>query len=335
MPAGKQNSPLQRLARRPPSLEGGVNLTVKLLDDQHAIMELNHGTARARFRTAGLSVPYPSGLERLLARDPAVELVVVERAPPGLQKAAEALGISYLDIHGRGRVVGPELVYVASPRLDLGRVVPSRSSPFAQKASRVVRVLLSEPQRSWRLSDVAALTELNPGNVHRALAALLDLAMVERDEDAYLVADPGSLLEAWGDQQQRPRERVWLPVDGELREFVAGVVGELDGDGVVSGELAAEELAPYLPAESAIVHCLDPKRFAGFAEAEQRRPRLRLGVGPGEVLLDLADEGVGGFRPDGKALPIASAVQVYVDLAGDRGRGREAAEHLRRVVIGF
>jgi len=331
----KQIPPLHRLAQRPPSLEGSVHLAAELVDDQHAIVRLRHGDVQAEFRAAGLAVPYPSGLERLLARDPDIELVVVDRAPPGLEKAAAARGISYLDVHGRGRVIGPGLVYVASPRLDIGRVVPSRSSPFAQKASRVVRVLLSDPQRSWRLSDVAVLSHLNPGNVHRALAALVELGMVERDEDAYLVVDAGSLLEAWSDQRPRPREQVWLAVEGELREFVAKLIEKLDGEAVVSGELAAEDFAPYLPAESAVVHCLDADRFAAFSPGDQRRPRLRFGVGSGEVLLDLADEGVGDFRVERNQLPLASPVQVYVDLAGERGRAREAAEHLRRAVIGF
>jgi hypothetical protein len=323
------------LAQRPPSLEGGIELAAELVDDQHAIVRLQQGDVKAEFRAAGLAVPYPSGLERLLARDPEIELVVVDRAPPGLQKAAAARGISYLDVNGRGRVVGAGLVYIASPRPDLGRVVPARSSPFAQKASRVVRVLLSDPQRKWRLSDVAVLAHLNPGNVHRALAALVDLGMVERDEDAYLVADPGSLLEAWSDQRQRPREQAWLPIGGDLRESVAQLVQQLDGDVVVSGELAAEEFAPYLPAESAVLHCLDAERFAAFSREDQRRPRLRPGVGAGEVLLDLADEGVGDFRVERDDLLLASPVQVYVDLAGERGRGREAAEHLRHAVIGF
>jgi hypothetical protein len=45
-----------------------------------------------------------------------------------------------------------ELVVVdrASPRLDLGKVAPSRSSPCAQKASRIVRALLNNPQELWR-----------------------------------------------------------------------------------------------------------------------------------------------------------------------------------------
>ena len=332
----RQQNPLRRLADRPPALEGGIAVGVELDDDQRGVVQLSHGDVAVRLRAVGLSVPYPSGLERLLVADPDAQLVVVERAPRGLRIAAKAAGVSYLDLRGRGRVIAPGLVYVAEQFPDLGGMVSSKSSPFAPKASRVVRVLLSNVGLPWRLSDVAALADLNPGNVHRALSALVDQGLVERDEDAYVVADPGSLLEAWAEQLQPSRDRVRLPVEGELRPFVADLVERFAGHAVVSGELAAENHAPYLPAESAVVHVLSADRFA---EVDQQRDRYPLvpaaGPASGQVLVDLPDAGVGDFRVVKDGLPLASPQQVYVDLARDRGRGRDAAEHLRHAVLGF
>lgn len=321
----------------PPTQARGwyIELSVDLADDQRGVVRLQHGDVVAELKAAGLSLPYPLGLKRLLANQEDIDLVVVERAPPGLREAAENAGINYLDLAGGGRVIAPGLVYVASPRRDPGGITRVRPSPFATKASRVVRVLLSDPKKAWRLSDVALLSHLNPGNVHRALAALLDRGMVERDEDAYVVADPGSLLEAWADQQQEPRERVLLDPGGNLRPFISRLVDELGGRAVVSGELAAEELAPHLPAESAIVHCFDERRFAELPRDDRPLPFLPVRVRPGQVLVDLADEGYGAFRLERAGMPLASPLQVYVDLARDRGRGREAAEHLREQVLGF
>lgn len=331
----KQDSILRRLARRPPQLEGGVELSIELEDDQHGLVRLRHDEVAAELRAVGLSLPYPSGLRRLLAGGKDFDLVVVERAPHGLRQEADDAGISYLDLTGRGRVVAPGLVYVATPRPGSGALALGKSSPFAPKAARVVRVLLSDPAKAWRLSDVAVLSDLNPGNVHRALGALVDRGVVERDEDAYLVADPGSLLEAWADQNQPPRERIVLRHDGDLLGAVRRLVGDLDGRAVVSGELAAELYAPHLPAQSAIVHALDPQSFADLPRPEQPRLLASLRVAPGQVVVDLADVGYGEFQVVKDQLGLASAQQVYVDLAPDRGRGREAAEHLRERVIGF
>jgi hypothetical protein len=307
---------------------------VELDDDQRGIVTLSRDDIVVKLRAVGLSLPYPSGLARVRAGQPDAELVVVERAPLGFQRAAEEAHLSYLDLQGRGRVVVPGLVYLAEPRADLHGALRGTSSPFAPKASRVVRALLSDPETRWRLSDLAVLANLNPGNVHRALSALVDQGVVERDADAYVLADPGSLLEAWAEQQQSPRERLFVPVeDRDLRASVHKWLDRLGDHAVVSGELAAEELAPYLPAESATIHVLDADRFAALG-IEDRHP-LAPSASPGRLLLDSADAGVGDFRSVKNGLPLASPQQIYVDLARDRGRGREAGEHLRRQLLGF
>ena len=101
--------------------------------------------------------------------------------------------------------------------------------------------------------------------------------------------------------------------------------------------MAAEELAPYLPAESAIVHVLSPERFGDFERPAAGPSLPLLGRAParaGEVDVALSDPGV-AFDARRNGLELASPQQIYVDLARDRGRGRDAAEHLRRHALGF
>jgi hypothetical protein len=334
MSTTRRDSVLWRFAVDPPKLEGGIDMQVELVDDSHGIVRLIQGNVEVALRALGLSVPYPSGLRRLLSAEHDIDLVIADRVPAGLRRAAEEAGLSYLDINGRGRILAPGLVYLALPEPDAA-VERSPSSPFAPKSSRVVRTLLSSPRQPWRISDIALLSHLNPGNVHRVLATLVEQGMVERDGDAYLLADPGSLLEAWAYQARPPREQTWAHSEGaRLGDLLHGVLEQLEGDAVVSGEFAAEQLAPYLPAETAIVHCLNPDRFARL-RSEQRDKLQPSFLQTKQVLIDLADEGYGEFHVMHKHLPLAAPVQVYVDLASDRGRGREAAEHLRRTAIGF
>jgi hypothetical protein len=214
------------------------------------------------------------------------------------------------------------------------RLPPRRTSAFAPAASRVVRALLVDPVHHWRLSDIAGITDSNPGNVHRTLAALVDTGLVERDEDFYVVPDPGSLLEAWADQAQQPRERYFLEIERAPLEDSKRLIAELRGSAVVSGELGAELLAPYLSSESAVVHLSDEDDFRttlGSAPMAPLAPVAR----PGRLLVDLADPGTDQFAAPVKGLRVAHPVQVYVDLFRDRGRGREAGEHLRRELIRF
>jgi hypothetical protein len=346
MPPLRQNI-IQRFIERPPELAAGLRLIVEPLDDDHVLLLIEDGERRFRARAASLAVPYPSGLQRLVTSDPSVEVVLVERASSGLERAAEEREIGVLDVRGRGRLRGPGFVYVVSPHgvarqprennaavpHDPGRTVSV--SAFAPKASRVVRALLSEPRATWRVTDLAHRVDMNPGNAHRVLVALGDLALVERDREGYVVPDPGSLLEAWAEQWRPARkpEPMTILVGDDLRRATERVFASLDGVAAISGELAAELYAPHLPAVHAIIHCTDPgawdpELLAGLAGTPPLRARHRITV-------DLPDAGVGDFGDVRDGLPLVSPQQLYVDLYRDRGRGREAGEHVRREVLGF
>lgn len=352
---------LRRFIDRPPILEGGLALSIEPLDDNQARLSITGPEHRYEANATALSVPYPSGLRRLRAADPTIEVVLIEHASRGLDRAAAEEGIGYLDLRGRGRLVGPNFVYVVPPipgsiavggpdvddgangamRPDLA-FVPAYSntrkgtvSPFAPKASRVVRALLSDPARRWRVSELADQVRMNPGNVHRVLGALTDRGFVERDQDLYVLQDRGSLLEAWAENAARLRfeSRLVIPVRGELREEVERILDALQDRAVVSGELAAELYAPYLAASHATVHCIDEGAWETARLAAEAGPRpLRP---HGQVAVDLAEEGVGDFGERRFGLPLVSPAQLYVELSRERGRAREAAEHVRREVLKF
>jgi predicted transcriptional regulator len=361
--ASSRQTLLRRFIDRPPQLEGRLAISLEPVDERRAWLRVEGAEHRYDAKAAALTVPYPSGLKRLVASDPEVEVVLVEHASRGFDRAAVERSVNYLDLRGRGRLVGPGFVYVVPPTpphlappggdVDDQEERPSgsdsdpwlrqpawkrserRVSPFAPKASRTVRALLSEHERRWRLSELAALSRMNPGNVHRVLAALIDQGFVERDEDYYVVEDPGSLLEAWAEQGRRGSqiERLSIPVLHDLHAEVERLVDGLDGYAVVSGELAAELYAPYLSASQAIVHCVD--------EGAWNHDRLTGGLGSrplrskGHIVVDLVDAGVGEFSEVRDGLKLVSAQQLYFDLYRERSRAREAAEHVRQEVLRY
>jgi hypothetical protein len=172
---------------------------------------------------------------------------------------------------------------------------------------------------------------VDPGNAHRILASLLETGMVERDEDEYVVTDPGSLLEAWAESHRWPRERIRLPISGELGSTIRDLVEVLEGAVVISGEFAAERWTPYLPAQSALLHCFGRRAWERLGQQDAERPTYSPPghLPSGQLLVTLADEGVAQFSEFIDGFPLVHPVQVYVDLFRARGRGREAAEHLR------
>src|SRR5947209_13062882 len=73
-------------------------------------------------------------------------------------------------------------------------------SLFAPRATRVVRVLLADPGRAWRLEELAKAAGVSLGHSHNVIKRLADLAWVERDDQQRIrLMKPADLLENWCD----------------------------------------------------------------------------------------------------------------------------------------
>src|SRR3989440_1498342 len=84
------------------------------------------------------------------------------------------------------------------------RNVPPSTRPlrslFAPRATRVVRVLLAEPSRPWRLEELAKAAAVSLGHSHNVVKRLEDLRWVERDEAQRIhLGKPADLLQGWGE----------------------------------------------------------------------------------------------------------------------------------------
>ena len=325
---------LRRFLSHPPSLQGGVSLDVKeQAENQPVLLHLRSDGSEAWLRAVPLPQPYPSALKRLRAKRDDFEAVVVSHIPPGLQKAAEEMSVSYLDVQGYGRVVQPGFFYFASPSWRHGPLIPQRRSPFAPKASRIVRGLLAQPRKEWKLSELANLVDLDPGNAHKVLGALVDEGLVDRHSGGYSVGDPGTLLEAWADRNRPPREQVRLSVPDDLSSAVRRSSNIANLEVALSGELAAEILISYLPAHSAILYVFSAAEFEEVRLSEQRQ--IPAALGSRFIWVWLADEGVKHFGSEVEGLRLVSPHQLYVDLLRSKGRGREVAEEIRRRLLEF
>ena len=63
-----------------------------------------------------------------------------------------------------------------------------------------MRALLVDPERAWRLDELAEAAEVSLGHAHNVIKRLEELDWVERGRaPAYRVSRPGELLDAWGD----------------------------------------------------------------------------------------------------------------------------------------
>src|SRR5213079_2603808 len=104
----------------------------------------------------------------------------------------------YVDLSGNCYVALENVLIEKEGKRNVRPSTRPLRSLFAPRATRVVRVLLTEPHRAWRLEELARAAEVSLGHSHNVISRLEDLRWVERDHAQRLhLGKPADLLEAW------------------------------------------------------------------------------------------------------------------------------------------
>lgn len=245
-------------------------------------------------------------------------------------------GLGYLDLSGNCYLSFENVLIEKEGKPNLQPSTRPLKSLFAPRATRVVRVLLVDPQHAWRLEELAKAAEVSLGHAHNVVKRLEELSGVERGEQQRIQPTrPGELLDAWveaysyrlnGIQTYFSPERVTRRLVGDIARAVHAE-GRRYAFTLHSGAaLVASNLR--FPA----IHCY----LEGDPEPVARALGLRPGEGEGNVhLLTPYDHGV-LYAPIAKGgLPVVCLPQLYADLYHYERRGREQAAHLRREAMGY
>lgn len=209
-------------------------------------------------------------------------------------------------------------------------------SLFARRATRVVRAMLIEPPRVWRLDELARTSGVSLGHAHNVVKRLGELAWAERDEQQRIrLSKPADLLEAWCDGYSYRANEVttFFSPERVTRRLLAEIARVAEAEGrryALTMHSGASLVAANVRVPA--IHCYVEGNPAPFGVALGLRPAEREGS---VHLLSPYDEGVfhgllekGGFK-------VVSLPQLYADLLHFERRGREQAEHLRRETMGY
>ena len=106
----------------------------------------------------------------------------------------------YLDLVGNCYLAFDNVLIQKEGRPNTGLERRPLKALFAPRATRVVRALLVERERAWRLDELGRAVGVSLGHAHNVMKRLEELDWVERGPDGlYRVARPGELLDAWRD----------------------------------------------------------------------------------------------------------------------------------------
>ncbi|WP_428422650.1 type IV toxin-antitoxin system AbiEi family antitoxin [Methylibium sp.] len=256
---------------------------------------------------------------------------------PYLSPEAQALcreeSVGFLDLEGNARLlfdtVFIERIVASKPAVERREL----KSLFKPKSAQVLRVMLRDPIRAWRVTDLAQNAGVSLGHVSNVRASLLDREWAKVSDGGLFLSDPDALLDGWRDAYDPPagkRMSFYTTLHGGAFEEAARRVLRSERTmrhAAFASFSAAHWLAPYGRTGAQYL-------YADEAGVEPLRAALKLSsVSKGEnvVVTLLKDPGLlhDTVEPAPGAI-CTSPVQTYLDLAVAGERGREAADHLRR-----
>ncbi len=281
------------------------------------------------------------------ARDlPWPVFVSYRHATAQARRALRDAGVSFAGPDGRVFIRAPGILVDRDERLrtaaapELSFADETLRNPFSLRASRVPRLMLLDPQRSFSVLELADAADLNHATVSRALYALREAAFVQvqptgdRRRRAYRLQRPRALLEAWLPLWRRRRvssERwdigardspdalVLLTEAADTVSSPAFAIGGLAGAASVRRAVDPVDVRVWTTPEDlrALRRRLHPEPARGG------RGTLRVCIAPDPWTLSLARE-LDGLR-------VADPVQLWLDCSSEGERALEAAEAIAEV----
>ena len=246
-------------------------------------------------------------------------------------------GFGYVDLSGNCYVAFDNVLIEKEGKPNVRPTTRPLKTLFAPRATRVIRALLVEPERTWRLEELAKAAEVSLGHAHNVIQRLRDMDWVERVETNRIrLAAPSDLLNAWREEYNYRVNGVTgymtpEPPRRKLMELLAHQAETMGRRYAFTLQAGASLIAPH--GRLTTIHC--------YLEGERERFTQALGLRPagsGEASVQLLaphDPGIFYTPMEKGGLKVVSLPQLYVDLYHFERRGPEQAEFLRRHAMGY
>ena len=277
-------------------------------------------------------------------------LAEVRRELPGAYPVAAAVyigpqsarilkshNLGYVDLSGNCYLALENVLIEKEGKRNVRPSTRPLRSLFAPRATRVVRVLLVDPARGWRLEELARAAGVSLGHAHNVVKRLEELAWVARDEDQrFRLGKPADLLESWSDSYTYRANEIasYAAPERVTRRYMAELARVATGEGrryAFTLNAGVSLVAPNLRVP--VVHCYLEGDPAPVAKALGLRPSAEA---DGALhLLTPYDPGVFHGALEKGGLKVVCLPQLYADLLHYERRGRDQAEHLRREAMGY
>lgn len=258
------------------------------------------------------------------------------------RRILEDHGVGVIDGLGNAHLELPGLLLHLEGKARVGAApTGDRRTRLAGKAGVAAQALLLDPERAWRVDDLARAAKISVGLAHRVLARLEKEAVVAAEgagpQRRRRLVNPTALLDLWAEEH---RDRLTqhtgyllAQTDEQLARLVGMRLAQAEVEYALTGAAGARLVAPFVTAVPVITAwvpaTLDPRELWEVTQARQATD------GHNVIFCQAGNDGGLAFRRQYGELWVVNVFRLYVDLLDDPRRGREQADNLRREVIGF
>jgi hypothetical protein len=250
---------------------------------------------------------------------------------PAAAELTNERNVGYVDLSGNCRLCF-DRVYIrreGSPN-QMARRRDLRSL-YSPKAERVLRALLLEPRRAWKVEQLAEAADVSLGQASNVKRLLDDREWLGRGPQGIVLQQPAKLLAEWARNYRFDRNETrsfYSPDPLPLIEAKLAASRETCGEYALTGFSAAARLAPTVRYQRATAYVA--QNIDELARCMGLKP---VDSGANVSLIEPYDEGVFAGATEINGLRIASSVQTYLDVLNSKARGQEAAEAVLNEVI--
>lgn len=293
------------------------NMVIEFLAPQVSLFDLKNRVSRLK----GSSIHCSEG----------VPVLVAPYLSPQRQEICRKEGVGFIDLSGN--------VYLKFKSLFIERIgFPNKfpvkrqgRSPFSDKASLVLRALLSKGSRMWGIRELAQEIALDPGYVSRMAKEIEKRGYVKRIDSKLSLRSPDGILEDWVRSYNLKKNQ--LSVYFCMAESVDAIFQRLrslefsnDIQYALSVQAGANLVAPYSNFKEVHIYAKGAKDVE-FLEREMNLKPVEQG---GNLVIMRPYYRNSAFYSSRFVddLRVVSDIQLYLDLHGYPLRGLEQAEYI-------
>jgi hypothetical protein len=242
--------------------------------------------------------------------------------------------IGYFDMAGNALIdFGPIFINIAG-KPNRNPVQKTLRTLFAAKSSRILRVLLIHPERSWTVQDLAAEAGVSIGLTSKLKQRLIEFELIPETKSGIKLTNPSELLDQWSKTYSYEKNEIVKYYSPSSPSDIEKRVAQFAGSRGMPYELTmfsgAARVAPFVRYNFAAFY------FSGsMLELERELGIAPTSSGANVWVFRPFDDGVYYGMENREGVSVASNVQLYLDLIKYKGRGEEQAMAIRERVLRF